>query len=76
MYILKRWHYYRQTGFLKENGYYSIKYQEKKDLILLAAKTEKIPDATNAKQYYYTFLKNKNKKSVKRLKILTQQPKP
>ena len=76
MYILKRWHYHWQTGFLKENGYYSMKYQEKKDLILLAAKTEKIPDATIAKQYYYTFLKNKNKKSVKRLKILTQQPKP
>ena len=53
-----------------------MKYQGKKDLILLAAKTEKIPDTTNAKQYYCTFLKNKNKKSVKRLKILTQQPKP
>ena len=53
-----------------------MKYQEKKDLILLTAKTEKIPDANNAKQYYYTFLKNKNKKSVKRSKILTQQPKP
>ena len=36
---------------------------------------EKILDATNATQYYHKYLKSKNKKLVKRSKIITQQPK-
>ena len=49
---------------------------DKIDLLLLATKLiEKVPDATNAKQHYQAVLKNKNKKSVKRSKITTQQPK-
>ena len=48
-----------QIGFLKENSYYFIKHQKKKDLLLLATKLiEKNPDATNAKQYYQFYLKN------------------
>ena len=56
--------YYKQIGFTKENSYYSIKDKKKKDLFLLATKLiEKIPDASNAKEYY---------QSVKPSKINTQ----
>ena len=54
-------YYYRQVWFSKENSYYSIKWK-KRDLLLLAIKLiEKIPDATNAKQNYQSYLKRKNK---------------
>ena len=44
--------YDRRIGFPVENSYCSMK-QKKKDLLLLATKSiEKIPDATNDKQYY------------------------
>ena len=44
--------YYIRFGFAKESSYYSMKHQKKKDLQLLETKLiEKIPDATNAKQY-------------------------
>ena len=50
--------YYRQIGFPKENSYYSMK-RLKKDLLLLATKLrEKIPNDSNAKEYYQTLLKN------------------
>ena len=52
--------YYRQVGLTKESSYYSLKH--KKDLLLLATKLiEKIPDASNAKEYYQSFLKNDQK---------------
>ena len=39
-----------------------MKHHKKKDLLLLATKLiEKVADASNAKKYYQTFLKNKNK---------------
>ena len=46
-------------------------------MLLFATKlTEKIPDASNDKEYYKSFLKNKNQKLVKRSNtIITQQPK-
>ena len=37
---------------------------------------EKVPHARNAKQRYESFLKKKNRKSVKQSKIITYQPKP
>ena len=45
---------------------------KKRDLLLLAIKLiEKIPDATNAKQNYQSYLKRKaNTKSVRRSKIM------
>ena len=50
--------YYRQIGFPKENSYYSMK-RLKKDLLLLVTKLrEKIPNDSNAKEYYQTLLKN------------------
>ena len=49
---------------------------EAKDLLLLANKlVEKIPDATNAKEYYKSYLKRKNIKLVEQSKISSQQPK-
>ena len=38
-----------------------MKHQKKKDLLLLATKlVETIPDASNAKEYYKSYLKKKN----------------
>ena len=49
-----------------------MKYQKKKDLLLLATKLiEKILDSSYAKEYYKLFLKNKNIKLVKQPKIIT-----
>ena len=53
-----------------------MKHQKKKVLLFLASKLIKqIPDASNSKEHYQLFLKNKNKKSVKLSKVITQQPK-
>ena len=66
--------YYKQIGFAKENSYYSIRHQKKRDLKLFATKLmEKIPDPSNTKEHYNSFLKRKNTKSVKRSKIITHQ---
>ena len=37
--------------------------------------TEKIPDPSNTKEYYHSYLKKENTKLVKRSKIITQGPK-
>ena len=42
--------YHQRIRFAKENSYYTMKHQKKKDLQLFAIKlTEKIPDPRNAK---------------------------
>ena len=57
--------------FSKENSYYSVKrlkktQKNKKDLLLPAKiLTEKLPDSRNAKDYYQSSLRKKNRKSVK-----------
>ena len=56
--------YYRKLDFLKKS-YYSVKHQKKKELLLATKLIEKIPDATNAKQYYQILLKRKNTKLIK-----------
>ena len=57
--------YYRQVWFPQESSHYTIKYQRKKDLLWLAIKlTVKIPDATNAKLNYQSYVKRKNTKLV------------
>ena len=56
----------REFIFAKENSYYSMKHQNKNDLRLFATKlTEKVPDPTNTKEYYNSYLKRKNTKLVK-----------
>ena len=62
--------YYRRVGFPKENSYYS----KEKHLLLFASKLiDKIPDASNANEYYKSYLKRKkNATLVKRSKISTQ----
>ena len=71
--------YYRQIVFTKENSYYALEHQKKNDLLLLTTKlttTKKnIPDASNDKEYYKSFLKNENQKQLKQSKVITQQPK-
>ena len=37
---------------------------KKRDLLLLAIKLEKMPDATNAKENYQSYLKRKNKHKI------------
>ena len=45
----------------------------KKDQKLFGTKiTEKVSDPSNAKEYYNSYFKRKNKKSVKRSKITTE----
>ena len=36
---------------------------------------EKMPDPLNAKEYYQSFIRNKNTKLVKQSEIITYQPK-
>ena len=51
---------YSRIGFTKENGYYSIKRQKKKDLLSFVTKLiEKIPDPSKTKEYYQSYLKKK-----------------
>ena len=69
--------YYKRIEFSKEICYYSMKRLKKKDLLLLANKLiEKIPDPPNAKEHYQSFIRKKNRKSVKQSKIITYHPKP
>ena len=57
--------YYKRIGFSKEGSYYSMKCL-KKNLLLLANKLiEKVPDPDNAKEHYQSFMREKNRKSVK-----------
>ena len=49
-------------GFSKENSYYTMKYLKNKDLLLLA---NKLIENINAKKHYQSFIRKKNKKSVK-----------
>ena len=66
--------YYKR--FSKENIYYSIKRLKRKDLLLVAKKLiEKILDPQNAKENYQSFLRRKNRKSVKQSEIITYKPK-
>ena len=47
-----------------------------KDLLWLGNKLiEKIPDPCNAKEHFQSFLRKKNRKSVKQSEISTYQPK-
>ena len=51
-----------------------MKYQRKKYLLLFVTKLiEKTADASNAKEYYKSYLKRKKIKLVKRSKIISQQ---
>ena len=44
--------------------------------MLLANKSvEKVPDARNAKEHHQSFIRKKNRKSVKQSEIITYQPK-
>ena len=56
--------YYRRSGFSKENSYYSMKHQKKKDIRWFATKLKKqIPDPHNAKKHYQSFIRKKNTKT-------------
>ena len=62
--------------FPKESSYYSMKRLKRKDLFLLANKLiDKVPDPGNATEHYESFLRKKNRKSVKQSEIITYQPK-
>ena len=67
---------HKQIGFSEEDSYCSLKHQNKKDLLLFANKlVGKVPDPCNAKEHYESFLRKKNRKSVKQSEIITYQPK-
>ena len=45
--------HYRRTGFTKKNSYYSVKHQKKKRFVIDSNQINtKIPDASNAKNFY------------------------
>ena len=51
-----------------------MKRLKRKYFLLFATKlTEKIPDPRNAKEQYQSFIREKNTKSIKQSKIITQQ---
>ena len=57
---------YKQIGFYKDSSYYLMKRLKRKYLLLLANKLiRKVPDPRNAKEHYESFLRKKNRKSVK-----------
>ena len=58
--------YYKRIGFSKESSYYLIKLFKRKDLLFFTHKLiQKVPDPRSAKEHYESFLKKKNRKSVK-----------
>ena len=44
-------------------------------MLLTKELIEEVSDPSNAKEYYESFLRKKNKKSVKKSEIITYQPK-
>ena len=53
-----------------------IQWNASKKLLLLTKELiEEVSDPSNAKEYYESFLRKKNKKSVKKSEIITYQPK-
>ena len=63
---------YKRIVFFKESSYYSMKCLKIIYLLLLANKlTEKIPNL----QHYESFLRKKNRKSIKQPEAITYQPK-
>ena len=65
--------YYKRIGFSKESSYYSMKHLKRKDSLLLANKLiEEVLDPPN--EHFGSFLRKKNRKSVKQSAIITYQP--
>ena len=61
--------FYKWIRFSKEDTYYSSKRLKRKYLLLFTNKLkEKVPDPRNAKEHYESFVKKKNKNSVKQPK--------
>ena len=70
--------YCKRIRFFKESSYYSRKRSKKKDLILVANKLiekVKVPFPRNAKKHDQSFIRKKNRKSVKQWEIITYQRK-
>ena len=64
--------YYKRIGFSQENSYYSMKRLEK---IIVACEqiNRKIRGPCNAKKHYQSFIRKKNRKSIKQSEIITYQ---
>ena len=68
--------YYKCIAFVKERSYYSMKRLKRKNLLLVETKLIKqIPDLHDTKEHYQSFIRKKNRKSIKQSKITTYQPK-
>ena len=62
--------------FLRETVTIQWNAWKRKDFLLLANKLiDKIPGPPNAKEHYQPFIRKKNSKWVKQLKVITYQPK-
>ena len=66
----------KRIGISKESSYYSVKRFKIKHILLLANKLiGKLPDTSNVKEHYESFLSNKNRKLVKQSEIIIYQAK-
>ena len=66
----------KRIGISKESSYYSVKRFKIKHILLLANKLiGKLPDTSNFKEHYESFLRYKNRKLVKQSEILIYQAK-
>ena len=65
--------YYKRIRFSKESSYYSLKHLKKKDFLLADILIKKLPAPRNAKEHYQSFIRKKNRKSVKQSEIIAYQ---
>ena len=60
--------YYKRIAFVNKSSYDSLKCSRKKMLLPATKLKEKIANPSNAKEYYNSYLKRKNKKVSKTIK--------
>ena len=65
----------KKLEFLQKADLINETFEEIEILLLANKLIEKIPDADNVKEHYQSFIRKKNRKSVKKSEIITYQPK-
>ena len=65
----------KKLEFLQKADLINETFEEIEILLLANKLIEKIPDTDNVKEHYQSFIRKKNRKSVKKSEIITYQPK-
>ena len=68
------WKTIKRIEFSKEDSYLSMKCLENRFVVACEQINKKILDPCNAKEHYQWFIRKKNTKSVKQLKMIIYQP--